>query len=134
MRLANKRIFIIEDDPKNLTIMQVLLHQCKVQTHFERWGKDTVSRLEKFAPVDMILLDLNFPNNVTGYDIFDDIRKVPAFASVPVVAVSASDASTAIPKTQAKGFAGFISKPIDIMLFPEQIASILDGKKIWQGY
>src|SRR5579859_4059127 len=134
MALANKRIFIIEDDPKNLTIMQILLRQCNVQTQFERWGRDTLSRLEKFAPVDMILLDLNFPNNVTGYDIFDNIRQAPAFANVPIVAVSASDASTAIPRTQAKGFAGFIGKPIDILVFPQQISAIMDGKAIWQGY
>ncbi|HLY26669.1 MAG TPA: response regulator [Aggregatilineales bacterium] len=134
MKLTNKRIFIIEDDPKNLTIMEILLRQCNAQTQFERWGRDTVSRLLKFAPVDLILLDLNFPNNVTGYDIYDAIRQVPALASIPVVAVSASDASTAIPKTQAKGFAGFIGKPIDILVFPQQIAAVMDGKQIWQGF
>jgi hypothetical protein len=34
-------------------------------------------------------------------------------------------------KTRAKGFAGFIGKPIDDVLFPRQITQILAGEPVW---
>ena len=129
--LQNKRIFLIEDNLANRAIMQILLEQNGAQTSFERWGRDTVKRLKAFAPVDIILLDLMFPYGVTGYDIFDNIRIHEEFKNIPIVAVSASDPSTAIPKVKAKGFQGFITKPIDYDKFPKQIKSVLDKQMVW---
>ena len=133
MLLKGKRIFIVEDNLNNRAIMQLLLEQQGAVVSFERWGTETLQRLQAFAPVDIILLDLMFPNNVTGYDIFDQIRTDLAFESVPIVAVSASDPSVAIPKTREKGFAGFLLKPIRNNTFAPQILSIMEGNPIWQN-
>jgi CheY-like chemotaxis protein len=92
---------------------------------------DTVQRLVDFAPVDLILLDLMLPNNVSGYDIFDRIGAFSDFAKVPIVAVSAADPGVAVPKVRAKGFAGFIAKPIEFEIFPSQIARILNNQPVW---
>ena len=131
MLLKNRRIFIVEDNVTNRSVMQLLLEQQGAVIAFERWGNETNQRLKAFAPVDIILLDLMFPNNVTGYEIFDRIRELPEFNAVPIVAVSASDSSTAIPLTREKGFAGFISKPIKFAQFPQQIADLIAGKNVW---
>lgn len=130
-KLQNKRIFLIEDNLENRAIMQILLEQNGATTSFERWGTNTVKRLRAFVPVDIILLDLMFPRGVTGYDIFDSIREHSEFDNIPIVAVSASDPSTAIPKTKAKGFDGFITKPIDYDRFPDQINAILNKESVW---
>jgi two-component system cell cycle response regulator DivK len=74
---------------------------------------------------------LMFPRNVSGYDIFEVIHNDPRFAHLPVVAVSASDPSIEVPRTRAKGFAGFISKPITLQQFPDQIAAVLNHESIW---
>ena len=130
--LQGKKIFYVEDDLKNRAITQMILEQAGAAVRFERWGQDDVLvRLKAFAPVDLILLDLMFPRGVTGYQIFDMIRQEPEFADTPIVAVSASDPSIEIPRTQQKGFAGFIGKPIDIRLFPQQVADTLNGEQIW---
>jgi two-component system, chemotaxis family, sensor kinase CheA len=132
MQLQGKRIFIVEDNRENRSIMQLLLEREGAQVSFERWGTDAAERLNAFAPVDIILLDLMFPNNVTGYQVFDEIRKLSAYDGVPIVAVSAAEAEVAIPKAYDRGFAGFISKPIiDYELFVRQVASILNGVPVW---
>ncbi|MEO8395213.1 MAG: response regulator, partial [Chloroflexota bacterium] len=89
------------------------------------------ANLKKFAPVDAILLDLMLPGQYTGYDIFQQIRQQAEFNHVPIVAVSAADSSTALPKARAMGFSGFISKPIDFRLFAQQIKQVVDGSLIW---
>jgi CheY-like chemotaxis protein len=131
MLLNNKRIFFVEDNLENRVVMTMLLEQHGARTEFERWGREAVQRLMGFMPVDIILLDLMFPHGVTGYDIFDAIRSHTEFVEIPIVAVSAQDPSLAIPKTMAKGFSGFIAKPIDYDLFPQQVAQIIAREPVW---
>jgi CheY-like chemotaxis protein len=131
MLLENKRIFIVEDDLENRIIAQMLLKEHGAEIAFERWGRTTCEKLKSFAPVDIILLDLMFPGNVTGFDIFDQIRLLPEFNHVPIVAVSASDSSSSIPKAQIKGFAGYIPKPISFTGFAQQVADVINGKQVW---
>lgn len=131
MLLVGKRIFIIEDNVANRAIEQLLLEQQGAQTAVERWGTTAVERLRNFMPVDVIVLDLMFPNQITGYQVFDSIRAHSEFDHIPIVAVSASDPNTAIPMTKAHGFNGFISKPIEFTLFASQIQKIINHESVW---
>jgi CheY-like chemotaxis protein len=130
--LNGKRIFYVEDDVKNRAIAQMILEQAGATVGFERWGReDTLTKLRAFLPIDLILLDLMFPNNVTGYDIFDAIQRDLTLASIPIVAISASDPTIEIPRARQKGFKGFISKPINLKQFPLQIAGYMRGENLW---
>ena len=129
--LKDKRIFLTEDNVNNRSIMELLLQQQGAKIGFERWGTDTIKKLEQFAPVDIILLDLMFPRGISGFDIFTEIREHKVFNDVPIVAVSASDPFEAIPRAKAIGFAGYIAKPIDFERFPRQLMSILDNEPVW---
>ena len=131
MLLKGKRIFLTEDNLTNRSVIQLLLERDGAVFAFERWGFDTLERLQKFGPVDIILLDLMLPNGITGLDLYDQIRSVPAFNEVPIVAVSAKDPGIAIPEVQAKGFNGFIAKPINRLRFTQQVAWVIEGKSVW---
>jgi CheY-like chemotaxis protein len=131
MLLKGKRIFITEDNLTNRSVMQFLLEREGAVIAFERFGRESCERLQAFAPVDLILLDLMFPDNVSGYDVFDQIRQLPAFEHVPIIAVSATEPSAGIYRTREKGFSGFISKPIDRQLFIQQIAAVMNGEEVW---
>jgi CheY-like chemotaxis protein len=130
--LTGKRIFCIEDDNKNRAITQMILEREGAVIGFERWGRgELLAKLDAFMPVDLILLDLMLPHGVTGYDVFDAIRSNPAFEAIPIAALSASDPALEVPKTQARGFAGFISKPVSMTTFPQQVVALLSGERIW---
>jgi two-component system cell cycle response regulator DivK len=129
--LENKRIFIVEDNLANRAIEQMILERNGAKTAIERYGTETIQRLQAFAPVDIIIMDLMLPDGVSGFDVTDEIRQYDEFANTPVVVVSASDPAETMPTAKKKGFAGFISKPIDFDQFPQQIARILDGEAIW---
>jgi CheY-like chemotaxis protein len=133
MLLKDKRIFILEDHAGNLAVMLTLLQREGAITKQDRWGKETISKLQDFAPVDIILLDLMVSETVSGYDVFDDIRSLAEFVQVPIVAVSASEPSVAIPETRKRGFSGFIAKPINIDHFPKQLAQVLEGESLWDN-
>ncbi|MBK8022787.1 MAG: response regulator [Chloroflexi bacterium] len=129
--LKDKRIFIVEDNLANRAIEQMILERNGARTAIERYGKETIQRLQAFAPVDIIVMDLMLPDGVSGFDVADQVRSIPEFQQIPIVAVSASDPAESMPRARAKGFAGFISKPIDFDTFAPMIARILDGEKVW---
>ena len=131
MILKNKRIFIVEDNMQNRLIFQMALIRQGASVDFERWGKDTLYRLLGVSRVDLIVMDLMLADGISVFEIFDKIRDLPKYNSVPIVAVSAMDPSQAIPKTRKQGFSGFIPKPIDDIQFPKQIAKIMNGESVW---
>jgi CheY-like chemotaxis protein len=131
MLLTGKSIFIVEDNLENRTVFQMTLLRSGASIDFERRGQDTIKRLSNLPCVDLIILDLQLAEGLSGFDLYDDIRAMSAYKDVPIVAVSAMDASVAVPKARAMGFSGFITKPIDKHLFPQQISEIFDGKQVW---
>lgn len=132
MFLKNTRIFILEDNLDNKVIMQMLLEQSGAKVAGDRWGTETLKKLLQFAPTDVILLDLMLPGQLTGFDIFQQIRRLNMFKLTRIVAVSAADASTAVPKAQEMGFDGFICKPINFRRFTQQVKLIIDGQSVWE--
>lgn len=132
MLLQGKNIFVVEDNVQNRVVFQMILRKHGASVDFERMGVDTVFRLQNSPQVDMILLDLMLAEGISGFDLYTDIReKLPQLAEVPIVAVSAMEPAIAIPKAQALGFSGFISKPINSLVFGEQLASIFNGETVW---
>lgn len=131
MPIRGKRIFIVEDNLENRVVFQMIFIKHGGIVTFERWGRETVFHLNAMTSVDLILLDLMLPQGHSGFDIFREIRTLPRYETVPIIAVSAMDPAIAIPKAQAHGFSGFIAKPIDAHLFARQVASILEGEQVW---
>ena len=131
MLLDKKQIFIAEDNLQNRIIFQLALTKHGAVISFEQWGSRAVMLLKAIRHVDAIILDLMLAGGISGFDIFDQIRAMPEFDDVPIIAVSAVDPGTGIPKARQKGFAGFIAKPIDDLLFPRQIAAIIEGEEVW---
>jgi two-component system cell cycle response regulator DivK len=131
MTIKGKRIFVVEDNTDNRVIYHMIFVREGAVFEFERWGQGAVQKLERFKPVDLIILDLMLARGTTGYDIFNDIRMLPDFAEVPIIAVSSADASEAIPRTRRQGFSGYIAKPIDQGQFPDQLSRIMEGESLW---
>ena len=134
MTLQGKRIFYIEDDNRNRAVVQMILELAGAVVSFDSRGvaDQFLPKLLAFEP-DLILTDLMLPGKITGHVIFDAIRQIPELQAIPVVAISASDPEVEIPKARARGFAGFISKPLDIRFFANQIATVLHGESVWHA-
>ena len=115
----------------NRVVFQMALVRHGARVDFERRGPSAIFQLQSMTDVDVILLDLMLTQGVSGLEIYDQIRTLPAYAHIPVVAVSAMDPSVAIPQVRARGFDGFIAKPIDSEHFASQVAAAITGEHIW---
>jgi CheY-like chemotaxis protein len=129
--LKGKRILIVEDDVTNMAVYAAALRRSGAIVVQDFWNVNTVAMLSQHLPIDAILLDLMLRYHMDGYDIFDRIRAQPELANIPVIVVTAADPEVEIPKARAKGFAGFIGKPISPTKFPRQIAACISGEPVW---
>lgn len=129
--LNGTRIFVVEDDPNSLAIVSSILRRQGAAVHFDLWGKDTAQRILNLLPVHMILLDLMLPNNVSGYDVYAELRQYDELKDVPIVAVTAMDPATELKKARELGFAGYICKPIRTRTFAVYMEAILKGTAVW---
>lgn len=131
MLLQDKRIFVIEDDASTLAVITTVLRRHGASVPFETWGGGSVEKLRSILPIDLILLDLALPRGLSGYDVFDEIQKVPELKDIPVVVVTAADPEVEIAKARDKGMVGFIPKPLNVTTFGQIIAAILEGEEFW---
>jgi CheY-like chemotaxis protein len=133
MLLQGKRIFIVEDNIHNRTVYRMLLIREGAEVEFERFGRDVPILLDRFGACELVILDLMLPTMTSGYTIFTQIRAIPKWRTVPILAVSASEPEESIARTRAMGFSGFIAKPIDEALFVNQVVRTIAGEAIWYG-
>lgn len=61
----------------------------------------------------IILLDINLPD-MDGYEVIARLRATPETATIPVLAVTANAMPGDAARVRAAGFAGYISKPINV--------------------
>jgi two-component system cell cycle response regulator DivK len=73
---------------------------------------------------DLILMDINMPD-MDGYSLTARIRSLPGFESVPIVALTANVMRGDREKSLEAGCDGYIQKPIDIDLLPQQVERYL---------
>jgi YesN/AraC family two-component response regulator len=84
-------------------------------------GAEALKTLAKFKP-DLIFSDVRMPE-MNGFDLLDNIKKVPSLSSTPVIFCSAIDDFEAKKVAKDLGAAGYLVKPFD----DEEISSILSS-------
>lgn len=130
--LDGKRIFYIEDNAFNLAVVKTLLENHRAVVAFERWsGENILTKLEKFSPIDLLLLDLALPQGQSGYDIFRQVREHPGLKTVPVVIVSAADPAIEMPKAREIGVNGYIAKPVNVATLAQHLSDFFKGNQLW---
>jgi CheY-like chemotaxis protein len=74
---------------------------------------------------DVILMDINLPD-ISGIDALRLLRKDPATAHIPIVAVSANAMPHDIKKGLQEGFFRYITKPIKVNEFIDTLNTALE--------
>jgi CheY-like chemotaxis protein len=116
---AGKLIMIVEDNDKNLKLTRDVLRFHDFQTIEATRGEDCVVLAAENLP-DLILMDLALPG-LDGVDATLLLKTEPLTTEIPVVALTASVMRSDQDRITNAGFAGVISKPIDVLRFSEQV-------------
>ncbi len=121
----SKSILLIEDNEHNRYLASFLLHARGWEVICAEDGPTGLRYAQNKTP-DLILLDIQLPG-MDGYAVAQELRKHAKLLLVPIVAVT----SYAIPGDReqclAAGCNGYIEKPIDPLIFGDQVASFMSG-------
>jgi two-component system cell cycle response regulator DivK len=116
-------ILYVEDNPDNrMLVRRVLQAQgyCLVEASN---AKQAMDYLDVHTP-DLILMDVNMPD-VDGYTLTAQLKVMPKFSDVPIIAMTAYALKGDRERSLEAGCDGYIQKPIDVDTLPKQIQRFL---------
>lgn len=119
-------ILIVEDSPDSMKLFQALLALRNHTVVGLPSGEGLLQAIEASRPA-LVLMDIQLPGK-DGFALLAEIRNSPHRA-LRVVALTAHAMAGDRERALAEGFDGYITKPIDIRIFPEQVARALDGER-----
>jgi len=86
-------------------------------------GEQAVDKAANFAP-DLIILDLQMPK-LDGYSTAIALRKMPAFAKIPILALAAALPEVSPEQMTEAGFTECLVKPISPTSLRECVTELL---------
>ena len=125
--MANARILIVEDNPKNLKLIRDLLQFKGYQT-IEADSAEAGIELAREQQPTLILMDIQLPG-IDGREAMKVLKADASTQQIPIIALTASAMKGDRERLLAEGFDGYIPKPIDIKAFPEQLESFLSERQ-----
>lgn len=120
-------ILVVEDSPDNMKLVTTVLRLKGHTVHEMTDGEGLLARLAEIRP-ELVLMDIQLPGK-DGFALLGEIRASPQ-AGLRVVALTAHAMSGDRDRALESGFDGYITKPIDVRRFPEQVARVLGGELV----
>ncbi|MCR5536968.1 MAG: response regulator [Succinivibrio sp.] len=111
-QLRESSILVIDDDNFILKIVNRMLSadlSFKTSLFTTLSGREGLEILKK-EEIDLVLLDVNMPE-IDGMEVLEEIRKIPSYASVPVIMMSAIIKPELEAEAFKRGATDFIHKP-----------------------
>jgi signal transduction histidine kinase/HAMP domain-containing protein/CheY-like chemotaxis protein len=110
--LRGRRILVIDDDPRNVFAITSTLELHGMTVTQAADGRKGIEALLSAEDTDLILMDVMMPE-LDGYTTMNKIRQMPAFAALPIIAVTARAMPGDKEKSIAAGASDYVTKPVD---------------------
>jgi PAS domain S-box-containing protein len=105
------RILIVDDEPHNRTLLEVMLKPEGFLLQTAASGQEALALVAQHAP-DLILLDVMMPA-MDGYEVTARIKADPTTKNIPVIMITALDDGHSRMLGLTAGAEEFLSKPVD---------------------
>jgi signal transduction histidine kinase/CheY-like chemotaxis protein len=110
--LRGRRVLVIDDDPRNVFAITSTLELHGMTVTQAANGRKGIEALLSADDTDLILMDVMMPE-LDGYATMNKIRQMPAFAALPIIAVTARAMPGDREKSIAAGASDYVTKPVD---------------------
>lgn len=105
------RILIVDDEPKNLDLLDAHLDGSGHDVQMAVNGEEAIRLTREWQP-DIMLLDVMMPK-LSGFEVCQELRADPATANVGILMVTALDQRTDIDRAVEVGTDDFVTRPIN---------------------
>lgn len=102
-------VAIVEDDPDSREALHVILEGLGYQVVSFASGKEALGKIPGKS-ISLFMLDIMMPE-MNGYELLQEIRKIPEFTSTPIIMVTAKDEDQEVLEGYQFGADYYITKP-----------------------
>jgi len=123
----------VEDDENSIFVMKMVVERVmKLPTLYVLQSRaDFVQQVKGLGVIpDVFMLDIQM-KPYDGVELLSVLRSDPQFDKSKVIALTASVTNEEVSLLKSGGFDGAIAKPLNIEVFPDLIARIIDGEQVW---
>jgi len=123
----NATILVVDDTPENLTVLGELL-ESEYRVRVANSGVRALKIAESQPRPDLILLDVMMPE-MDGYEVLRQLRSRPTTRDIPVIFVTAMDATEEEEHGLEAGAVDYITKPIRPSIVLARVRTQLEVKR-----
>lgn len=120
-----ERVLVVEDNERNRRLVLAVLEVAGMTAEAVTTGAEALERCAG-GDLDVVLLDIQLPD-IDGVEVLHQLRERQDTASLPVVALTAFAMEGDEARFLAEGFDGYLTKPIDVRRFADQVRGVLSG-------
>lgn len=118
-----KKILVVDDNQDSRELVIKILGRKNYSLLEAQDGEDALNKIISEKP-DLVLMDISMPK-MDGFEVTRILKTMDDFRDIPIVALTAHAMKGDCEKALAAGCAGYITKPINIREFNEQIKQFL---------
>ena len=111
-RFRGRKVLIVDDDIRNVFALTSVLEQSGLQVLYAENGREGIEVLEQHDDAALVLMDIMMPE-MDGYATMAAIRRMPQFAGLPIVALTAKAMKGDREKSIEAGASDYVTKPVD---------------------
>ncbi len=117
-----KKVLVVEDNDLNRKLFCDLLGAHDYVAEPIADGREALAAAKRNPP-DLIIMDIQMPH-VSGLDLIAEIKGDDGLKAIPIMAVTAYAAKGDEERIRAAGAERYVSKPISVMRFIEEVQSL----------
>jgi signal transduction histidine kinase/ActR/RegA family two-component response regulator len=111
--LSGAKILIVDDDIRNVFALTSVLERHGSTIVYAENGREGIEQLERNEDVALVLMDIMMPE-MDGWATTSAIRRMPQFADLPIIALTAKVMRGDREKSIASGASDYVPKPVDV--------------------
>ena len=121
-----KRILLVEDNPINRELAIMVLSGSGYQVDVAVDGEEGLHKARS-SIYDLVLMDIKLPG-IDGLTVTRMLKADPKTSGLPIIALTANAMKGDEKAAIAAGCEGYITKPIEVGTFIQQISGILEAR------
>ncbi|MFJ5679283.1 HAMP domain-containing protein [Streptomyces sp. NPDC093097] len=107
-----EKVLIVDDDIRNVFALTSVLEQHGLSVLYAENGREGIEVLEQHDDIVLVLMDIMMPE-MDGYATTAAIRRMPQFAGLPIIALTAKAMKGDREKSIDSGASDYVTKPVD---------------------
>ncbi|MEU2551906.1 HAMP domain-containing protein [Streptomyces sp. NPDC013313] len=120
VRFGGEKVLIVDDDIRNVFALTSVLEQHGLSVLYAENGREGIEVLEQHDDVAVVLMDIMMPE-MDGYATTTAIRRMPQFAGLPIIALTAKAMKGDREKAIDSGASDYVTKPVD----PDHLLAVM---------